>query len=105
MTTESAEDQGGRGQEGRHKNNLFYTDDGMFASSDPRWIQLAFSTLVGLLDRVGLKTNVGNTVGMVCHPYKADGMQSEAECGRRVTGTGPSYREMQRGRIQCKECG
>ena len=34
-----------------------YADDGMFASSDPRWLQWAFTQLVGLFNRVGLKTN------------------------------------------------
>ena len=37
----------------------------MVASLDPRWLQSAFSTLVGLFDRVGMRTNVGKTVGMV----------------------------------------
>ena len=39
----------------------------MVALSDPRWIQGAFSTMVGMFDRVGLKNNSGKTVGMVCH--------------------------------------
>ena len=30
-----AEDWGKRGQEGRHQASLFYTDNGMVASSDP----------------------------------------------------------------------
>ena len=59
------EERGERGQEGRHQNALFYADNGMVASSDPRWLQGAFSTLVGLFDRVGLRNNVGKTVGMV----------------------------------------
>ena len=41
-------------QEGRHQAALFYADNGMVASSDPRWLQGAFNTLVGLFDRVGL---------------------------------------------------
>ena len=32
-------------------------DDGTIASSDPRWLQWDFTVLVGLFDRVGLKTN------------------------------------------------
>ena len=44
---------------------LFFADYGMVALSDPRWLQGDFITLVGLFDRVGLKTNVGNTVGML----------------------------------------
>ena len=65
VMVEGAEEWGERGQEGRHQNALFYTDNGIVASSDPRWLQGAFSTLVGLFDRVGMRTNFGNTVGMV----------------------------------------
>ena len=70
---EGAEEQGERGQEGRHHNALFYTDNSMVASSDPRWIQGAFSTLVSLFDRVGLRTNVRKTFEMVFRPFHAAG--------------------------------
>ena len=43
----------------------------MFASLDPRWLQEVLSTLLGLFNRVGLKNNVGKTVGMVFHPCQA----------------------------------
>ena len=59
------EERGERGKEGRHKAALFYADNGMVALSDPRWLQGAFNNLVGLFDRVGLRTNVRKTVGMV----------------------------------------
>ena len=36
VMADSAEEHGRRGKEGRHKNSLFYTDDGMVASSDLR---------------------------------------------------------------------
>ena len=74
------------GKEGRHQADLFYADDGMVASSDPRWLQGDFNTLVGLFDRVGLRTNVGKTVIMVCHPCQAAGNLLEEVYGRRVTG-------------------
>ena len=105
MTVEGAEDRGKRGQEGRHQNSLFYADDGMVASLDPRWLQGAFITLVSLFDRVGLRTNVRKTVGMVCSPCQAAGTHSEAAYRRRMTGEGPSYQELQKGRVQCMECG
>ena len=63
-----AEERGDLGNEGRHQAALFYADDGMVASSDPRWLQGVFNTLVGLFDRVGLRTNIGETVGIVFHP-------------------------------------
>ena len=68
VMVESADKQSGRGQEGRHQNALFYVDGGMVAVLDPRWLQGAFSTLVGLVDRVGLNTNVGKAVGIFCRP-------------------------------------
>ena len=65
---EKAEARGETGREVRHRAALFYADDGMVASSDPAWLQGAFTALVGLFDRVGLRTNAGKTVSMVCHP-------------------------------------
>ena len=54
-----AENRRERGREGRHKAALFYADDGMLASSDPQWLQCAFTQLVGIFDRVGLNTTPG----------------------------------------------
>ena len=70
-----AEERGERGQEGRHQYAIFYAYDGMVASSDPRWLHGAVNTLFGLFDEVGLRTNFGRTVGMVCHPCQAAGNQ------------------------------
>ena len=56
------------GREGRHQSAVFYADDGMVVSSDPAWLQGAFSALVAIFDRVGLRKNVNKTVSMVCHP-------------------------------------
>ena len=92
-------------QEGRHQNALLYADDGMLALSDPGCLQGAFSTLVGMFDRVGLNMNVRKTVRIFCCPYQVAGTQSEAEYERRMTGTGPSYRERQCVCVQCSECG
>ena len=63
----------GRGQEGRHQNSIFYTDDSIVASSDPRWIQGAFRTPVGLFNRVDLNNNVRKTAGIFCCPLQATG--------------------------------
>ena len=83
-----AEAQGGMGKEGRHQATLFYADNGMVASSDPLWLQGEFNTLVGLVDRVGLRENFRKTVIMVCHPCQAAGNLSTAAYGRSVTGGG-----------------
>ena len=87
------EERGDLGKERRHQAALFYADDGMVASYDPRWLHGEFNTMVGLFDRVGLRKNFGKTVGMVCHPCQAVGNLSEAAYRRRVTGEGPTYRE------------
>ena len=102
---EGAEERSKHRKEGRHKNALFYADDDMVASLDPRWLQGAFSTVAYLFDMVGLRNNVRKKVGMVCRPCQAAGTQSEAACGRRMTGQGPSYRGIQKGKVQCRECG
>ena len=84
-----------RGQEGRHQNSLFYTDDGMIASSDPGWLQGSFSTLVGMFDRVGMNTNVGKMVGRVFRLCQSAGTQLEAAYEQHIMGAGPSYWERQ----------
>ena len=96
VMVEGAEDQVERGEEVRNQNALFYVDDGMIASSDPQWIHGAFITLFGLFDRLGLQNNVGKTVSMVFGPCQAEGTQSEAAYGQRMTGEGPSYQERQK---------
>ena len=63
-----AEERGERGKEGRYQDALFYADDGMVAFFGPRWIQGAFSTLVGLFYRVGLRNNVVKIVNMFFRP-------------------------------------
>ena len=45
--------------------DIFYADAGMVASANPGCLRTAFDTMTGLFDRVGLKKNVWETVGMV----------------------------------------
>ena len=54
---------------------------------------------------MGLRTNIGKTVVIVCRPCLAAGNQSEAAYGRQTTGEGPTYREIQKGQVHCRECG
>ena len=73
----------------------------MVASSDPAWLQGAFTALVGLFDRVGLRTNVGKTVRMVCHPCQVTaGNRTQEAYGRRFKGEGKSYMERQHERVE-----
>ena len=85
---------------------VFYADDGMVGATDPQWLQGAFSALVAIFDRVGLQTNVDKTVSMACQPCRAGSGNRTAEgYRRRVTGEGKSFRERQRDRVACEECG
>ena len=93
---EEAEAKGETGREGRHQSAVFYADDGMVVSSESAWLQGAFNALVAIFDRVGLLTNVGKTVSMVCHPCRAgSGNRTEEAYGWRLTGVGRSYTERQ----------
>ena len=73
---------------------------------DPAWIQGVFKALVAIFNRVGLLTNVGKTVIMVCHPCRAGaGNLTEEAYGRRLNGEGRSYAERQWERVACGERG
>ena len=60
---------------------------------------------MGLFNWVGLKKISGKMVGMVCRTCQAAGTQLKAAYERRMTGAGLSYRDWQRVRVQCSECG
>ena len=93
MIVEGAEERGERGQEGRYQAALFYKDNGIVASSDPCWHQGVLSTLVGLFDRLFIRTIFGKTVVIVCRPCQVAGTQLEATYRRRITGEVPTYWE------------
>ena len=64
----------------------------MFVLLDPAWLQGEFNALMAIFDRVGLLTNVGKTVIMVCHPcWAGAGNRTEEAYGGRITGVGRSY--------------
>ena len=85
---------------------VFYADDGMVGASDPEWLQDAFSALVAIFDRVGLQTNFDKTVRMACQPCRVGtGNRTTDGYRRRLTGDGNSFRERQRERVACGECG
>ena len=77
----------------------------MVDSTNPGWIQTAFDTLIGLFDQVGLKKNVKKSMGVVCHPCRADGVRADKAYIRRMMGEGRSYKERQRGQVNYPECG
>ena len=78
----------------------------MVVSSDPAWLKGAFTSLLGIFYRVGLMTNVGKTVSIVCHPCQVGaGNRTEEAYKRRITGEVRSYAERQQECVECVECG
>ena len=72
-----------------HHANYFYADEDLVASTDTIWLQGEFDNLTGLFTRVGIWTNSGWMVGMLCHPCRVVGNQCEVAYERRMTGEGP----------------
>ena len=74
IAVKEAEKRGERGREGRHQAALFYADDGMLASSDPQWLQWAFTQLVGAIRQGGtenkLRKNGQHDLPTMQHPGK-----------------------------------
>ena len=66
---------------------------------------MGIHSLVGLFEHVGLRTNVGKMVSMVCRPCPEAGNQSEAAYEGKIKGEGLTYREKQKERVKCGECG
>ena len=84
---------------------LFYADNRMVASTNPVWFQTVFDTLTGLFDWLGLNKNVLKTVCMVFHPCQAVGIRADEGYARRMTGVERNYKERQRERFICPNCG
>ena len=79
--------------EERHQSAVFYADNRMVVSSDPAWLQGAFSALVAIFDRVGLRKNANKTVSMACHPCRAGfGNRTTAGYSRRLMGVGKTFK-------------
>ena len=73
---------------------MFYADNGMVGASDPVWLQGAFSALVAIFNRVGLRKNVNKTVSMSCHPcWAGTGNRTTEGYRRKLTGVGSTFRE------------
>ena len=85
--------------------DIFYADAGMVASTNPGCLQTTFDTMTGLFDRVGLKTNVWETVGVVCHPCLAARVRADKAYTQRMKGEERSNKKRQREQVNCPECG
>ena len=92
------------GQEyfGRAVQNLaavFYADDGLPTCPQPDRLQEALEVMMGMFYKVGLRTNVDKTVGIVCQPCRNAGIQLEEAYTRHMTGKGLTYLERQMERV------
>ena len=79
----------------------FYADNGLASLTQPERLQRAFEVLTVLFKRVVLRTNTWKTVGMACQPCHTPGRMSVEAYERRTAGTGTTFWERQRGRLQC----
>ena len=61
--------------------------------------------LTGIFDWVVLQTNVQKTVGMICWPLRAAGVRAYEAYTRRMTGEGRIFKDRQKERFICPECG
>ena len=68
------------------EGRFLYANDGMVASTDLGWLQLAYDMLTGLFEQVGLWTNVRKTVGMVFRNKQAAGLRADKAYTRRMIG-------------------
>ena len=76
----------------------------MVESTDPGWIQLEFDTLTGIFDRVGLRTNVRKTVGMVCRLCRAARVRSDEAYTWIMTGKERIFKERKREWVLYPKC-
>ena len=79
---------------------MFYADDGLVGSQDLEWLQGALNVLIVLFRWCGMVDNVSKSKAMKCQPGAIQFGMSEELVGRRAT-----YKERQRRRIQCLDCG
>ena len=93
------------GREVLHRSAFFYADNIMVVSNDTDWLQGAFDTLTWLFDMVGIHINIGKTVGIICHPFRAVRTQLEATYEQCMTGEGITYRDRQRLWVQLQDSG
>ena len=98
----------GYGKELRRLMAIFYADDALLASRDPELLQESLDVMVGLFERVGLRTNTKKTKVMTCVPGRIrtrhttevynncrEGLVSAAEQKRRVVQCDVCDKELQ----------
>jgi len=84
---------------------LFYADDGMIGSRDPKWLQESFDVLVELFKCMDLWTNVNKTKVMICMPGSLRTRESDVSYKRCQTGQGKSFHTCKQQWVDRTECG
>jgi hypothetical protein len=85
---------------------LFYAEDGMIGSHDPKWLQESFDVLVELFKCImGLWTNVDKTKVMICTPRSLQTRESDISYKRRQTRQGKSFHARKQQQVNCTERG
>ena len=61
--------------------------------------------LTGIFNREGLRKNVCKAMGIVCKPFWAARVLADKAYTQIMMGEGQSFKEKQRERVLCPECG
>ena len=83
------------------KAAFLYSENGLIASTNPVWLHWEFDVLIGIFERVGIRTNVAKTVEMVCQPGPISGQHSSAAYEWRMTGEGDPHHARDSCRVVC----
>ena len=83
---------------------LFYTKNGLLASTRAERLQQVFDALMYFFYRLGMRNNIINTVGMICHTYRSPGGHSAEAYDQRMTGEGQAYKALLKRRVHCRKC-
>ena len=81
----------------------FYADDGVLSARCPEWLQSSFTTLVGLFERVGLRTNSQKTKVMTCVPGRISVSYAEEVYHDYCHGAS-THANRKRLRVECNIC-
>ena len=83
---------------------IFYADDALLSSRDPRKLQDALDIIVGLFERVGLRTNTTKTKVMICVPGKIKTRLSQSVYNNSQEGL-VAASDLQSRKVACNICG
>ena len=82
---------GGLGEGYSAPGRIFYAEDGLIYSTQPEWIQGVFRNLMGMFDQMGLRTNMGKTVGIICQTCCTVRTHLDVVYKNTITGEGLNY--------------